>query len=325
MTTASSARATEGLLARVGAHPVAAGVVGACCIAFSAIWVRLAEVAPATAAVFRCAYAVPVLLLLARAETRRLGPRSPGSWRFGYLAGVCFAFDLVLWHHAIDAVGAGLGTVLANLQVVVVALVAWWLLGERPSRTFPVAAGLALCGAVAISGLAGGGTYGERPLAGVAFGLGTALAYSGFLLLLRRGGTDLRRPAGPLLDATVAAALVAAVLGALSDGVDLVPSWPAHGWLVALALGSQVLGWLLISVSLPRLPAALTSLLLLVQPVGSVALGAALLGERPTAVQILGAALIVAGVLVGTRRTPQSADDESATSNSWSAEKIASA
>lgn len=290
------------MLEGVGAHPMAAGLIGACCIAFSPVWVAFADVTPATAAVFRCVYALPVLAVLARAETRRLGRRPAGSRRWGLAAGVCFAFDLVLWHHAIDAVGAGLGTVLGNLQVVLVAVLAWWFLRERPPRTFPLAAGLALAGAVAISGVVGGATYGDRPVAGVVFGLGGALAYSGFLLLLRRGGADLRRPAGPLLDATMTAAVIAAGIGVVTDGVDIVPSWPAHGWLVVLALGSQVLGWLLISVSLPRLKAAVTSLLLLVQPVGSLALGAMLLDERPSAVQIAGSGLVLAGLAVGTRR-----------------------
>ena len=66
------------------------------------------------------------------------------------------------------------------------------------------------------------------------------------------------------------------------------PSWPSHGWLALLAVTSQVLGWLLISVSLPRLPAALTSVLLLVQPVGSVALAIVILGEDPSALQLAG-------------------------------------
>ncbi|GAC1332138.1 MAG: hypothetical protein NVSMB13_20680 [Mycobacteriales bacterium] len=94
--------------------------------------------------------------------------------------------------------------------------------------------------------------------------------------------------------------MVAAALGLVSGGVDLVPSWPAHGWLLLLALSSQVVGWLLISVSLPRLPAALTSVLLLLQPVSSVALGAVLLGESPSAGQLLGVGLILAGVVAAT-------------------------
>jgi drug/metabolite transporter (DMT)-like permease len=66
-------------------------------------------------------------------------------------------------------------------------------------------------------------------------------------------------------------------------------------------VSSQVLGWLLISASLPRLPAALTSLLLTIQPVGSVVLGAVLLAEAPTVLQLVGTAMVLAGVLVVAR------------------------
>jgi len=54
---------------------------------------------------------------------------------------------------------------------------------------------------------------------------------------------------------------------------------------------------MLISSSLPRLPAALTSMILTVQPVGSVVLGIMLLGEAPTALQLGGAACILAGLV----------------------------
>ncbi len=80
----------------------------------------------------------------------------------------------------------------------------------------------------------------------------------------------------------------------------LVPSWPGAGWLILLALTSQVLGWLLITSSLPRLPAALTSLLLTVQPVGSVALAALIFGEAPTLVQLVGVGVVVAALLTAT-------------------------
>ena len=88
--------------------------------------------------------------------------------------------------------------------------------------------------------------------------------------------------------------------GALLGDVDLVPSWPSHAWLVLLALTSQVLGWLLISVSLPRLPAALTSVLLLVQPVGAVALAVLILDEQPSALQLAGVAVVLAGICLAT-------------------------
>jgi drug/metabolite transporter (DMT)-like permease len=70
---------------------------------------------------------------------------------------------------------------------------------------------------------------------------------------------------------------------------------------VTLALTSQVLGWLLITSSLPRLPAAITSLLLTVQPVGSVALAALIFSESPTALQLAGVVLILSALLTATR------------------------
>jgi drug/metabolite transporter (DMT)-like permease len=289
--------------------PVGAAVAGALCIAFSAIFVRLAEVAPSTAAVFRCAWALPVLALIAGIERRRHGPRGRAERRLAVLAGAFFAVDLISWHHAIDDVGAGLATVLGNLQVVFVGLIAWVALRERPDNRLLVAAPVVLGGVVLISGAIGSGAYGEDPALGVVFGLVTAITYSLYILVLRRAGSDLRQPAGPLFDATLSATVVALAGGLLLGEIDLTPGWEATAWLVTLALTSQVVGWLLISISLPRLPAALTSVLLTVQPVGSVLLGVVLLAEAPSEYQLAGVAVVLAGIVVATtgRRVAQPA------------------
>ena len=115
-----------------------------------------------------------------------------------------FAADLILWHHSIGDVGAGLATVLANIQVVLVPLVAWAVLSERPGGQVLAALPVALLGVLLISGALEHGAYGRDPTRGAVYGLGAGIAYVGFLLLLRRGGADLRRPAGPLFDATAA-------------------------------------------------------------------------------------------------------------------------
>lgn len=273
-------------------------------IAFSAILVRLAKVSPETAAVFRCVYALPVLGLLAWIERRRFGTRGSTDRLVAMSAGVFFAIDLVSWHHSIAAVGAGLATVIANVQVVLVGLLAWLLLHEKPERRAMLAVPVVLAGVVLISGVVGSGAYGRDPLLGVAYGLATALSYSGFLLILRRGNTDLRRPAGPLFDATASAAVFCLLAGWAIGSLDLVPGPESQAWLITLALSSQVLGWLLISVSLPRLPAVLTSIVLTLQPVGSVVLGVVLLDERPSAVQLAGVLVVLAGVILATVRVP---------------------
>lgn len=288
------------MVAYLRARPVLAGLLGASTIAFSAILVRLAEVTPETAAIFRCVYAVPVLAVIAASERRRFGPRPARERRLGILAGAFFAADLIFWHHAIDDVGAGLATVLGNLQVVLVAFLAWALLGERPSsRTF-VAVPAALAGAVLISGVLEQDAFGDDPMRGTLFGVLTTMAYAGFLLVLRSSNQNHERPAGPLFDATASAAVIAIAVSATYGAADLVPEWPAHGWLALLAISSQVVGWLLISVSLPRLPAAVTSLILLIQPVSAVALAAIILGEQPSALQVGGVGIILAAVVFAT-------------------------
>jgi len=269
------------------------------------VLVRLADESPSTAAVFRCFYAVPLLALLAARETRAYGPRARRDRWIGAVAGVLFSADLIFWHHSIANVGAGLATVLGNLQVVLVAFAAWAVLGERPERRIVAAVPVVFMGAVMISGVLEDGGYGRDPMLGTVYGVLTTLAYAGFLLVLRQVNRDIRRPAGPLLDATAVSAVVSAAAGALVGDVDLVPSWPSHAWLALLALTSQVLGWLLISVSLPRLPAALTSVLLLIQPVGAVILAVLILGEDPSALQLAGVAVVLAGIGLATLKLPR--------------------
>ena len=278
-------------------------VAGALAIAFSGILVRLADVPPSTAAFYRCAYALPPLAVLALWERRRFGPRARGQVLLAWLAGMLFAADLILWHHSIAAVGAGLATVLGNTQVVLVGVAAWAVLGERPERRLLVAIPIVLVGVVLISGVIGADAYGDDPALGVLFGVLTAFAYSGFLLVLRAGNRDTRRPAGPLFDATLVAALGSLAAGWPLGELELRPTWPEHAWLVALALSSQVLGWLLISVSLPRLPAAVTSVVLTLQPVCSVVLAVILIDEAPSTVQVAGMAVVLAGILAATLGT----------------------
>ncbi|HEX2411654.1 MAG TPA: DMT family transporter [Solirubrobacteraceae bacterium] len=289
-------------------RPAAVAVAGALTIAFSAILVDLSDVSPSTAAIFRCAYALPVLGLLAWLEDRRHGSRPVRERLLAVPAGVFFAADLIFWHHAIEDVGAGLSTVLGNLQVVVVPFVAWAVLGERVQTRILLVLPLVCSGVLLISGVLESGAYGTNPTRGVMYGLLTGLTYAGFILVLRQAGSDLRRTAGPLSDTTFVATVVAVIAGVALGEADLLPSWPAHGWLVLLALSSQVLGWLLIASSLPRLPAALTSVTLTIQPVGSVLLGMVLLGEDPSALQLVGVACILAGLVsVALRRAPQRA------------------
>ena len=264
---------------------------------------RLADTTPATVAVFRTLYALPLLGLLALWEGLSLGPITTRAKMLALIAGLFFGVDLIAWHYTIEAVGAGLATVLGNLQVVLVGFIAWFFLSEKPHAGLVAAVPVVLFGVVLISGILGGEAYGESPVAGVLFGGLTSVAYAGYILTLREGSRDLRRVAGPLFYATAVAGATAAIFGGVTGTLEAPGGLDSHGWLAALAITSQGIGWLLISLSLPRLPAAITSVVLLLQPVGAMLLARVVLEERPSLAQIGGAALILVGVIVATRGT----------------------
>ena len=295
-----------------GQRPVLAVLVGAVAIAFSGILFRLSHVSSSTGAFYRCVFALPPLFLLARREDRRYGKRDRRALVLAWIAGAFFAADLILWHNAIELVGAGLATVLGNIQVVLVGLLAWLLLRERPHNSSLVAIPIVGFGVVLISGALEQGAYGSNPKLGAVYGVLTGVAYSGFLLTLRQGSKDLRRPAGPLFTATLSSAIFCAAIGVVVGDLDLTPSVSATGWLILYALSSQVLGWLLISSSLPRLPAVVTSILLTLQPVCSVVFAALILDESPSALQLVGAGCILAGLIIATigRRPIPAAEPE---------------
>ena len=284
----------------IAARPRLAALIGAMCISFSGIFYLWADVSPSTGTVYRALFGLPLLGLVALAERRRYGPLPPRALRFAAVAGILFAGDLLTWHHAIEYVGAGLATVLGNLQVIIVGVVAWAVLGERPSRNTILAVPIVLVGVVLISGVIGSGAYGNDPTLGVLISLVTALCYSGYLLLIRIGGRDIRRPAGPVAVATLVTAIVASGAGMLSGDLDLTPGPESLFWLALLGITSQSIGYLCISISLPRLPAVITSIILLTQPVATVGLAMLLLRERPSPAQLLGVALVIGGIAVAT-------------------------
>ncbi|WP_246134664.1 DMT family transporter [Prauserella rugosa] len=283
------------MLDRLDARLVA--VAGALTIASTALFVALADASSATVTFFRCALALPLLVVWVAGRRLR--------WRFDVwhaLAGAFLGLDMVLWSEAIAGVGAGIATVLVNVQVVIVPLVTLVVFREPVCGLFwatvPVLlAGVALAGGVVDTGSA---AFGEAPVYGTIMGLLAGVAYAGYLVVLRRAG----KPGGQvsmLVTVNGAGALVALAAGLLSGTLDLAPSLPTLGWVAVLAVTGQIVGWLLIGAAIPRLPSALGATLLLVQPVGAVLLGVLVLGERPSVLQFVGCGVVVASMALVAR------------------------
>ncbi|ADB49102.1 DMT family transporter [Conexibacter woesei] len=281
--------------------------IGAVTIGFSAIFFELAHVDASTGALFRCLYALPALLLLARYEQGRQLRVARRPALLAALAGVAFAADLIAWHHAVQAAGAGLGTVLGQSQILFMTAFSVLVLREVLTRRTGVGIVVVLLGGVCVAGVLESAPYGDQPGLGVLYGLVAGATYVVFILLLREANAATGQLVMPLLIATVSATVCIALLGTALGELEWPSSWASQGWLLALALSAQVAGWLLISSSMVALPPIVTSMVLSLQPGCAVVFAMIILGESPSALQLTGAALIVVGFATATMRRGASA------------------
>jgi drug/metabolite transporter (DMT)-like permease len=276
-------------------------LAGGCAIAFAPIFVRLSDTGPVASAFWRCALAVPVLWLWlyardktgVRDEFRRV--RNP-SLTPVFLAGLFFAGDLGVWHFSILYTSVANATVLANLAPIFVTLAAWLFWKRKVTRTFLVGMSVAIAGMFVLVGP--NFAVGGRPLIGDALGALTAVFYAGYFLAIK-AARDARASTARLMawSTTVTAIALLPIALAMPQ-----PFWPAHavGWwvLVGLALVSQVLGQGLIAYAFAHLPASLSSVSLLIQPVMAALFAWALFGEAIGPVQFAGAAIVLAGIWI---------------------------
>ena len=283
----------------------AALVVGAIGISFSPILVRLSELEPTATAFHRVFLAAPLLWAVLLWSDRqaplprsaRLWPRRGEAWLL-IAAGIAFAGDLGIWHWSVELTSVANSTLLANLTPIFVTLAAWLLFGERISGLFMVGLALALAGTAAMVrasfALEGDQVWGD------ALGVATALFYTAYLLLLKR----LRQTLSALAIMAWSSAITAICLlpAALVAGEALIAAtWSGWAVLVAIAWVSHVGGQGLIAFALAHLPASFSSVALLVQPVSAAALAWILLGEALGGLQALGAAVVIAGILLARR------------------------
>ncbi|MCA1688455.1 MAG: DMT family transporter [Actinobacteria bacterium] len=288
---------------------MAALISGAVGIACAPIFVRLSEVGPTATAFWRLSLALPILWLWTEIGNRREvapAPRLSGHRTLlGLtLAGLFFAGDLALWHWSIGFTSVANSTLLVNLAPVFVALGGRFLFGERFAYTFLVGMAVALAGAVLLVG--GDLGLGLRQLLGDALAMLAAVFYAGYILSVSRLRSRLSTAAVMTYGGIITC--VALLPIALLSGEDLLAT-TAHGWLMLLGIAfvSQVGGQSFITYALADLPAAFSSVGLLLQPVAAAMLAWAILGEALGWWQALGGAVVLTGIVLARRGSRQPA------------------
>jgi len=269
-------------------------LAGGCAIAFAPIFVRLSDTGPVASAFWRCALAAPLLWIWVWQEGRKRGaairiPAAPLA-----AAGIFFALDLGVWHFSILYTSVANSTLLANLAPIFVTLAGWLIWKKKVTRLFLVGMTLAIFGMFVLVGpnFAVGGTR----LLGDALGALTGAFYAGYMLAIKFA-RDANASTARLMAWSTTITAIALLPVALIAPHPFLPA-TVNGWwvLVGLALVTQIFGQGIIAYAFAHLPASLSSVSLLIQPVMATLFAWWLFGEAVGPAQFIGGAIVLAGI-----------------------------
>lgn len=289
------------------ANPILMVLCGAFLISFSAVWVQLTDVPPATSAFYRVFFGFLFLVPIASAagELKRL----PARLLFPAIpCAIAFALDLFFWHASIGYIGPGLATVIGNFQVFFMAACGFFFFGELLRARYLLALPLAFFGLLLVIGF----DWHSLPQSyktGVLYGFLTALCYTIYLLTLRKIQSDreVQSRYSPLMLVSFFTSCCLAVWLLVSGTSFAIPTLADTVYLLSLGLFSQTIGWLMIANGLPQIRPSFTGLILLLQPTLSF-IWDVLFFSRPTApIHWIGIIVTLAAIYMGLtgRKTRQ--------------------
>ena len=250
---------------------------------------------------FAIAGAIMAALMIIRGERWPRGKLL--LWLIG-MGAVLYVGEAMFWFHAARFIPVGLVSLLLYIYPVIVTIFAAVFLNERLTSGRILAVGLAVVGLGLTIGPIAVSQFGRaqsdaNAWIGILLGLACCLSYSIYVLL---GGPATKR-AGAIPASTVVIISAAAVLGAMSLGRGDALPHTSQAWvgIICLALFSTVIAITAILIGLARIGPVQTSTLSTLEPVTTVIVGATLMGQELSPLQIAGGGLIVVAAVIVAR------------------------
>jgi drug/metabolite transporter (DMT)-like permease len=276
--------------------------IGIVAVSFASILIRFSQAAgmgTLPIAAWRLLLASLVLLpyawLTRREEMRRLSRRELGLLG---ASGVFLGLHFAAWIGSLAHTSVASSVVLVSMGPVFVGLGSWLLLRERPSPALALGILLAAVGSLVVSW--GDLGQGQDQLLGDLLAVTGAVMVAGYLMIGRkvRGQMSLATYVAVVYGGGMIT-LLAIVLISRRPMLGFQPM--AYLWVLALALGPQVVGHSTLNWALRYLSATFVSLVTLVEPIASGVLAYLILGEAVTPSTFVGGGLVLAGIYTASR------------------------
>lgn len=284
-------------------------IIGSISIGFSPIFVKYSVLDGVATSFYRVGLSVPLFLIIwfIVPNNRNLLKKTHYTLKNVLLlsiAGISFAIDVALFNSSFQYTHVGEATLIVNSSPFFVTLMAFLLWNERISKRFVLALFLALIGAIFLTfphiiSHNNDTALPETRYLGDIYCLMAAFFYAVYIICIK----ELRK-----VFSVHALMLVTSFLSSITlliimaiQGNQLVPepiSWHTLWPLFGIAIISHTLGQGTISYGLAHLPASLSSLTLLIQPIIAAIAAYILFQETMLPLQILGGVIILAAILM---------------------------
>lgn len=272
--------------------------VGVVAIAWSAIFVRWAQMPGVTTGFYRMLIASIVLWPILLASKVKVSGCSRCTYMLAALSGVFFAGDIALFNTAVMRTSAGSAMFLSNNVPMLVGLFTWVTTRKLPSGQYWTALAIATTGAWLIisEDIHHAASQSSADMMAVA----ASVCFAMYLLLTER----LRQNINARLLVTIAATGSAAgllVVGAVGHLSFRIPSMQSLACLIAMAVVCQVTGYFCLTYALGQLPATVTSVMMLATAPLTTLFAFVFFGERVTLLKFAGGVLVMLGVWTVSR------------------------
>ncbi len=277
--------------------------VGVLSVSFAAIFIRLADAPPLVIATYRMTIASVILIPIASIKSMKsLKKLSKHDMLLILLSSVFIALHFGLWITSLSYTSIASSVVLVTSHPAFVAVISYFLWGERLNKLTISGIVVALIGVIFIN--YGGFTFGSRVILGDLLALIAGFAMGAYLII----GGQLRARIDILTYLTIIYTCSAVILliATIISGHSLIGYSPTtYVMLILLAIVPQLLGHSCLNLAVRLMPVTIVSVAILGEPIGATLLGYFILNEVPTANEIAGGFLILVGIFTVMRRKPE--------------------
>ena len=274
-------------------------LIGAFLISFSPVMVSMSDLQPTVSAFFRV-FVGSIFLIFVIFLNRSLYINFFSVNPYLILAGIFFALDLWFWHRSILYIGPGMSTLIANFQIFIIPLMSFFIFSMAPNKYQIIAIFLGITGLYLTLGY-GGSIDNENIKFGFMFGIMTALAYSAYILSLKKNNIEASYEISPLISLFYVSFISALILFIVMkiEGVSMAINDSSNLYsMLAYGIICHVFGWYMIILGLKTVTATTAGIILISQPIFSLFWDYLFFSRHTTSIEIIGIAVVIIAMII---------------------------